>query len=231
MSKRDADDDMPRFPWPARQDVPSADDTVLLELLADPHAPVSVQATVLPVADVLAALTAPPSPDELAGSGAVLAEYRRRHTAAARAERRPRRRRAPLLAPVLTLRAAAIATVVLLGLGGFTTAAFARALPAPMQQLAHVLIGAPNAAGPSPAPAQGRGSQPGAGDLGHGKPTPAPGPSSNSRGKQSAKHHHGRAHSVHRTHRPHPTHPPHPTRRPHPTRSPRPTPSARPYRA
>jgi hypothetical protein len=50
-----------------------------------------------------------------------------------------------LLSPLLSARAAAAAAVAALGIGGFATAAFAGALPAPVQQFAHHTIGAPAA--------------------------------------------------------------------------------------
>jgi hypothetical protein len=52
-----------------------------------------------------------------------------------------------LLASLLSARAAAVAAVAALSLGGFATAAFAGALPAPAQQFAHHTFGAPAADG------------------------------------------------------------------------------------
>jgi hypothetical protein len=55
-----------------------------------------------------------------------------------------------LLTPLLSARAAAAAAVAALSLGGFATAAFAGALPAPAQQFAHHTFGAPAAGGGQP---------------------------------------------------------------------------------
>jgi hypothetical protein len=92
------------------------------------------------VADVLAALTAEASSDELAGEADALAEFRRGPGAAV-----PGRQavRAPRVS-VVRARVAAIATAVALVLGGTVTAAYAQALPGPFQRLAHDLFGAPD---------------------------------------------------------------------------------------
>jgi hypothetical protein len=97
-----------------------------------------------PLADALAALKARPASDELAGEAAALAEFEARVGGPVPVSR-SRRRRHPLLASLLSARAAAAAAVAALSLGGFATAAFAGALPAPAQQFAHHTIGAPAA--------------------------------------------------------------------------------------
>jgi hypothetical protein len=99
-----------------------------------------------PVADALAALTAGPARDELAGEAAALAEFASRVGVPVPVSR-SRHRRHPLLASLLSARAAAVAAVAALSLGGFATAAFAGALPAPAQQFAHHTFGAPAADG------------------------------------------------------------------------------------
>ena len=134
---------MPNFPWPARSDVSSNEDTALAALLAGTEPPAGAAAAGLrPVADVLAALRAGPASDELAGLAAAQAEFRQRVGAPGRPKRASRRRPAGL-ASRLGVRAAAAAAVAAIGLGGVAAAAYAGALPASWQQFAHRTIGAP----------------------------------------------------------------------------------------
>ena len=133
---------MPNFPWPSHRDAPDTRDASLAALLAGAKLPASSPPELQPVADVLAALTAGPASDELAGEAAALAAFRNRVGVPVPAPRsRPRRH--PLPASLLSARAAAAAAVTALGIGGFATAAFAGALPTTAQQFAHHTIGAP----------------------------------------------------------------------------------------
>ena len=113
------------------------------------------------VADLLAALNAAPSADELAGHDQALTAFRRMHQATAsphtsRADARPqvsastraggraawpahRKRRHP--AALLAIRAAAAGAVT--AVGALAAAAYLGVLPAPVQQLAHDTINAP----------------------------------------------------------------------------------------
>jgi hypothetical protein len=95
-----------------------------------------------PATALLAALNAPPEDGELAGHALALAEFRHRGGTSAGSRlsgyRRPR-----LITSLLTAKAAA-AVVAVAVLGGAATAAYAGALPAPAQQLAHNAIGAPS---------------------------------------------------------------------------------------
>jgi hypothetical protein len=112
-----------------------------------------------PAADVLAALSAGPSPRELAGEARALAEFRRRAGAPA-----PRHRAHGTagLSSRLSAKVAAGAAAAAVVLGGAATAAFADVLPAPIQRLAHVVIGAPDApSAPPPGPARGKTVAPG----------------------------------------------------------------------
>jgi hypothetical protein len=118
-----------------------------------------------PVAEVLAALTAGPADDELAGEAAALVAYRNRGDVP-RPATRAHRRRNPLF-PFLSARAVATvaAAAAVLVIGAFATAAYTQALPAPVQRLAHVIIGAPAAGGgpaTGPGPAGSGASGPGA---------------------------------------------------------------------
>jgi hypothetical protein len=133
---------MPNFPWPSRPDAPPISDASLAALLAGAELPAGSPPELQPVADVLAALTAGPAGDELAGEAAALAAFRNRAGVPVPAHR-SRHRRHPVPVSLLSARAAAAAAVAALGIGGFATAAFAGALPAPAQQFAHHTIGAP----------------------------------------------------------------------------------------
>lgn len=113
-----------------------------LEALLAGARPVQADPAWQSVADVLAALTAPPQRAELTAGASVLAEFRARPRRRGRlGGARPGRR------PVLTmLRSAGPATAVAASaaaLGGLAAVAYAGDLPAPAQQLAHMTIGAP----------------------------------------------------------------------------------------
>jgi hypothetical protein len=134
--------DMPNFPWSGRREAASLSDAALAALLAGADLPAEAPAELREVAEALAALTSGPAGDELAGEAVALAAFRDRLGVPGPVTRR--RRRPPLLAPVLSAKAAAVAVTVL-GLGGLATAAYAGALPGPAQQFAHSVIGAPAA--------------------------------------------------------------------------------------
>ncbi len=134
--------DMPNFPWSGRQEAAPLSDGALAALLAGAGLPAEAPTELRAVAEALTALTGSPAGDELAGETAALAAFRDRLGVPGPVTRR--RRRPPLLAPVLSAKAAAVAVTVL-SLGGLATAAYAGALPAPAQELAHSAIGAPAA--------------------------------------------------------------------------------------
>ena len=142
-----------------------------------------------PVADVLAALSTEPSPRELAGEGRALAEFRRR--TGAPVPRHRARRSAAGLSSRLGVKAAAGATAATVVLGGAATAAFANVLPAPIQRLAHDVIGAPDApSAPQLDPARGKTVAPGQ-VASHGKPAPSASPHSADRYPNRLSHSHG----------------------------------------
>jgi len=140
---------MPNFPWLSGQDAPEIEDASLAALLAGPEPAEGLAPGLQPLADALAALTAGPARDELVGETAALAEFGNRVGVPVPVSR-SRHRRHPLLTPLLSARAAAATAVAALSLGGFATAAFAGALPAPAQQFAHHTFGAPAADGGQP---------------------------------------------------------------------------------
>jgi hypothetical protein len=103
------------------------------------------------LAETLTELTGKPGGDELDGEAETLAAFRNQFGAPGPA-RRPHRRSRWLPSHPRPVRAAA-AGAAALALGAFATAAYAGALPAPVQRLAHEIIAAPS---PSVQPATGR---------------------------------------------------------------------------
>jgi hypothetical protein len=134
---------MPNFPWPGRRDA-SAEDAALAALLSGSGEIEDLSASLRPAADVLAALRARPSGDELAGEHAAMAEFRDR-VGMSDPALPTRRRRPSVLSSLLSAKAAAAALCVAVALGGAATAAYAGALPSSAQRLAHEFIGAPAA--------------------------------------------------------------------------------------
>ena len=137
-----SDYDMPNRTWPPSTDVSGTPDTALARLLAGDTPAVDGSASVRHVADVLAALRAGPAADEAAGQAAALAEFRRRAGDWPR-QSRSRRIGPAVLWPLLRTRAGAAGTAAVLGFGGIVAAAYADALPAAAQVVAHAAIGAP----------------------------------------------------------------------------------------
>jgi len=135
---------MPNLWWLSSQDTPEAGNASLAALLAGTEPAVGLAPGLRPLADALAALTAGPASDELAGEAAARAEFEAR-VGVPSPVHRSRHWRHPVLASLLSARAAAAAAVAALGLGGLATAAFAGVLPAPAQQFAHHTFDAPAA--------------------------------------------------------------------------------------
>jgi hypothetical protein len=134
---------MPNLAWLSRRDAPPIGDASLEALLAGADLPAGSPPELEPLSETLAALKAGPAGDELAGEAAALAVFRE-GLGESSPNRRPRRR--PAVLSSLSARAAAAMTVAVLGFGGLATAAFAGALPSPMQSFAHTTFGAPDAA-------------------------------------------------------------------------------------
>jgi hypothetical protein len=133
---------MPNFPW-RNQDGSSIEDAALAAMLSGPDVPEDLAAGLQPAADVLAALRARPSGDELAGEAFAMAEFRNRVGVPDPVRRTRPRRRPALLTSLMSTKVAVAAAAVAITIGGVATAAFAGALPAPAQRLAHDVIGAP----------------------------------------------------------------------------------------
>ena len=138
-----SDADMPNIPGSPRADVPELPDGALDALLTGDLVTDEACAGLQPAAALLAALNAAPQDGELAGHARVLAEFRRRGGMPVHA-RRSARRRPRLLTSLLTAKAAAAAAVAATALGGVAAAAYTGTLPAPAQQFAHGMIGAPS---------------------------------------------------------------------------------------
>ncbi len=114
----------------------------------------------LALADLVAALRLPARPDELRGEDTALAAFRQAMSTDADLEEqrsRPMRRS-------VGQKMAAVALAASLGMGGVAAAAADGSLPAPLQDIAHVLFGAP--------PAEPDGT--GGGDPGGWEPFPMP---------------------------------------------------------
>jgi hypothetical protein len=133
---------MPNFPWHSH-DASAIEDAALAAMLSGPEVPEDLAAGLQPAADVLAALRARPSVDELAGEAFALAEFRNRVGVPDPVRRIRPRRRPALLTSFLSAKVAVAAAAVAIAIGGVATAAYAGALPAPAQRLAHDVIGAP----------------------------------------------------------------------------------------
>lgn len=139
-----SDGDMPIFPWSARGDVPPVGDPAFDALLAGNLLSEDTAGGLRLVAEVIAALNAPPVTSELAAEASALRAFR----AAGRSGEPARSglRRHPVLISLLSARlAAAAAAAAAVALGGAAAAAYVGALPAPAQKLAHDIIGAPSA--------------------------------------------------------------------------------------
>jgi hypothetical protein len=140
---------MPNFTGPSRRDAPLISDAALAALLAGAELPPDSASQLRPLAEALTELAGRPVGDELAGEADTLTAFREHFGAPRSAHHVSRSRRPRQRSRHLPLRAAA-AVATILGLGALATAAYASALPAGLQRLAHDLIGAP-AAGALPA--------------------------------------------------------------------------------
>jgi len=135
---------MPIFSWSARGDVPPVGDPAFDGLLAGNLLPEDTAGGLRPVAEVIAALNAPPVTSELAAEASALRAFRAAGRSGEPARSRPRRH--PLLTSLLSAKlAAAAAAAAAVGLGGAAAAAYVGALPAPAQKVAHDILGAPSA--------------------------------------------------------------------------------------
>ena len=137
-----SDYDMPNRTWPLSAEASGIPDTALASLLAGDTPAVDEFGSLRHLADVVAALRAEPAADERAGQAAALTEFRR-WSGDSRQRVRSRRTSLAVLMPLLRTRAGAAGTAVVLSFGGIVAAAYADALPATAQVVAHDTIGAP----------------------------------------------------------------------------------------
>jgi hypothetical protein len=145
---------MPDFPSRADDTVPQAGDSALDELLAASRPAQDVAEGLEPVTAVLAALRAAPTGAELAGQARAVAEFRRTVRVSHRAARGRARRPVPIRER-LSSKLAVITAATAVTVSGTMVAAYAGALPGPLQQAAHDVLAAPEngAAHGRPAPA------------------------------------------------------------------------------
>jgi hypothetical protein len=168
--------EMRRSPAKPDADPLALDDETVERLLTGELSPAQAPPAYAEVAALLAAMAAPPSPEELSGQAATLAELRKttrpgRAAAGTRRATRPPRRRLGLAAVVL---AGALAT------GGAAAAATGH-IPAPVREAARGIL-APLGDGTPPAPPAEPGSPPD--PVATGGPTSA-GPATSSQGSRS----------------------------------------------
>ncbi|MDQ1487172.1 MAG: hypothetical protein QOJ62_2865 [Actinomycetota bacterium] len=141
---------MPHLPFrPFRPDPRDESDAEQLDALLEPGSIASVIASGMDphwqaVSDALGAAARPPTPDELSGEAAMLAAFRGVQPGVS-ANRRQLLVRPRMLATVLTGKLAAALAIGAVSVTGAATAAFADALPRPVQNFAHHTIGAPAA--------------------------------------------------------------------------------------
>jgi hypothetical protein len=131
------DGEMSNFPWRTRPESRTLD-----ALLSGRTEPEEASAGLRPVADVLAALRAPPDPGELAGWDHALTAFRQTPPGLPGVPRRSRRS-GPLSSRLRTRLAAAAAAVAVAVSGGGIAAAYAGMLPAALQKIAQSAIAAP----------------------------------------------------------------------------------------
>ena len=137
--------EMPEFPFPRRAGDQPVPGVALDRLLDGDFATERTTPEVAALADLLSAAACPPSDRELAGQMAAIAAFARerdmgghRHNAAVAS------RRSMLATPLRTKLAATVAAGAI-GFGGLAAAAYAGALPEPIQDFAHQTVGAPSA--------------------------------------------------------------------------------------
>jgi len=135
---------MPDFLWSAGGDAPSTGDAACEALLTGTLPPQDAVAGLRPLAEAIAALTAPPMRSEVAAEPGARELYRAgfaRPGGTAPWPRQPaRRRRRRVFVSLAPVRLAAVC-LVLVGL--LAAAAYSGVLPAPIQRFAHDSFGAP----------------------------------------------------------------------------------------
>lgn len=143
MTGRDVpDDEMPNFPLSQHPGSGPVTDEALDALLRGSR-PLAAVPELQQVAELLSALTSAPEPAELAAQEQAMAVFRGQSTLPVPFPGPGRHARRGWLSPLRGARAAAAVAAAAVTLGGFATAAYAGALPAPAQRIAHTALGAP----------------------------------------------------------------------------------------
>jgi len=176
-----------------RQSAEDLDASLLDALLDRQPLPADAPRQAWVVAEMLASLAGPADPSELAGEAAARSAFARSvlQAATSPAIQRPSRRSRPSWLPTrISARLTAGLVAAAIGVGG-AVAAYADALPGPIQDLAHYLFHAP-----SPHPATRQNQQHPAGHKPNGRPHSSR--RGNAVGKRRANHsrkaHHARPH-------------------------------------
>ena len=142
------DRNLPDFLRLSRGDVPAIGDASLAALLAGAELPAGPAPELRSLADALAGLKGQPASDELEGEAGTLAAFRNQFGLAA--ARPPWAGKLSAWLRSLPVKAVAAVAATVLSLGGIAAAAYAGALPAGLQRIAHDIIGA---SGPGSRPA------------------------------------------------------------------------------
>ncbi|MDR0343944.1 MAG: hypothetical protein LBI49_12725 [Nocardiopsaceae bacterium] len=143
MTGRDVpDDEMPNFPLSQHPGPGPVPDEALDALLRGSR-PLAAVPELQPVAELLGALTSAPEPAELAAQEQAMAVFRGQASLPVPFPGPGRHARRGWQSPLRSARAAAAFIAAAITLGGFATAAYAGALPAPAQRIAHTALGAP----------------------------------------------------------------------------------------
>jgi hypothetical protein len=137
--------EMPEFPFPRRAGDQPVPGVALDRLLDGDFATERTTPDVEALADLLSAAAGPPSDRELAGQTAALAAFARERDVGGHRRNAPVARRRSMLATLLGTKLAAAAAAGAVGFGGLAAAAYAGALPEPIQDFAHQTVGAPSA--------------------------------------------------------------------------------------
>ncbi len=139
--------EMPEFPFPRHARDQSVSGVALDRLLAGDFATEPATPEVQALADLLSTAAGPPSDRELAGQAAAVAAFARERDLGG--HRRPAAvaRGRSMLATFLGTKLAAAAAAGAIGFGGLAAAAYAGALPEPIQDFAHQTVGVPAATG------------------------------------------------------------------------------------
>jgi hypothetical protein len=137
--------EMPEFPFPRRAGDQPVPGVALDRLLDGDFATERTTPDVEALADLLSAAAGPPSDRELAGQTAAIAAFARERDVGSHRRQATVARRRSMLATLLGTKLAAAAAAGAIGFGGLAAAAYAGALPEPIQDFAHQTVGAPSA--------------------------------------------------------------------------------------